>query len=108
VTLCLTAADRTGEDGLVAQVGWAIRHGLDPDAALAAVTSTPARLLGLAGGALAEGRAADAVLWDGPPFEPTTRVLAVLIDGVVVSGALEAPKTPDATPNNPPAGPRRF
>ncbi len=112
VTLCLTAADRTGEDGLVAQVGWAIRHGLDPDAALAAVTSTPARLLGLSdrAGALAEGRAADAVLWDGPPFEPTTRVLAVLIDGVVVSGALEAPATTDAPPNNTPngPGPRRF
>jgi imidazolonepropionase-like amidohydrolase len=74
-----------GED-LAAQAGFAIRGGLSFEAALAAVTTSPARMLGLEGriGSLESGKDADLVLWSGRPFEPTSRVIGVLIDGRLV------------------------
>ncbi|HVS17992.1 MAG TPA: amidohydrolase family protein, partial [Planctomycetota bacterium] len=66
--------------------GWAMRGGLSLEAALAAVTTTPARLVGLEDqvGAVASGRAADLVLWSGTPFEASSAVIGVLVDGVLV------------------------
>jgi len=68
------------------QAGWAMRGGLSFDEALAAVTTVPARLLGLEDelGAVAVGRAADLVLWSGTPFEASSAVIGVLVDGVLV------------------------
>jgi imidazolonepropionase-like amidohydrolase len=60
--------------------------GLPFDEALKAVTSTPARLVGADArvGSLEEGKDADLALWNGEPFEPTSRVVAVIVDGVLV------------------------
>jgi len=90
VTFCLTASDRTGEAALPTQAMLAIRYGLDPASALAAVTATPAGVLGVADrlGTLAAGLDADLVVWSGPPFEATTRPLLVLIDGAPAAGEL--------------------
>jgi imidazolonepropionase-like amidohydrolase len=65
----------------------AVRYGLDPEAALRAITLAPARILGLEErmGTLEVGRDADLVLFDGDPFEYTTHVCHVVIDGRVVS-----------------------
>ncbi len=62
-------------------------YGLPFEAALAAITTNPARILGIADrvGSLEEGKDADIVVFDGDPFEYTTRVCAVVIDGEVVS-----------------------
>ena len=51
--------------------------------ALAGLTAWPAELLGLDDriGGIAAGRDADLVVLSGPPFELTSRVLAVMIDG---------------------------
>jgi imidazolonepropionase-like amidohydrolase len=35
-------------------------------------------------GALEEGKDADLALWNGEPFEPSSRVVAVIVDGVLV------------------------
>jgi imidazolonepropionase-like amidohydrolase len=68
---------------LLEQARFAVRHGLPPEAALEAITRTPARLLGLDNrvGSLAPGRDADLVALDGDPLELTTSVRWVLVDG---------------------------
>jgi imidazolonepropionase-like amidohydrolase len=64
----------------------AAAHGLGRDRALRAVTLDAARILGLDGrlGSLTPGKDADLVLFDGDPFEYTSHVCAVVIDGRVV------------------------
>jgi imidazolonepropionase-like amidohydrolase len=87
VPVALSAhGDTSAAASLGRQAGWAMRGGLTFEQALAAVTTTPARLLGLEDqlGTLAVGRAADLVLWSGPPFEASSAVIGVLVDGVLV------------------------
>lgn len=88
VPFALTAADLVGESGLARQAGSAIRYGLDPAAALAAVTSVPAELLGLGQrvGSLKPGMDADLVLWTGKPFEDDSGVKQVMVGGAWVHG----------------------
>ncbi len=63
-------------------VGFAVRHGLGSDEALRGLTAAPAQFLGLDSvGTLAVGKDADLVVLSGMPFEASTRVLAVMIDG---------------------------
>jgi imidazolonepropionase-like amidohydrolase len=73
----------TGVKTLPAAVQYAVRRGLGADDALAGLTATPARLLSLEQqvGTLAVGKDADLAVLSGPPFELSTRVLAVMIDG---------------------------
>ena len=68
--------------------GMAIKAGMDPFAALQAVTIHPAEHIGVADrvGSLEVGKDADLVLTDGCPFEVMTNVKAVYIDGVQVAG----------------------
>lgn len=86
ITFALTAHDLRDEEGLVRQGMLAVRHGLPADAALRAMTLTPAELLRVNTrlGALSPGADADLVIWSGEPFAATTRPLAVIIDGRVV------------------------
>ena len=74
------------DSNLATQAGAAMSGGLPFDEALKAVTSTPARLVGAEArvGSLEEGKDADLALWNGEPFEPTSRVVAVIVDGVLV------------------------
>lgn len=71
-------------------VGRLIGQGLPRDAALAAVTLEPARALGLEEqlGSLEKGKVANIVFWSGDPFEPSSRVQAVMLDGQFVVGDL--------------------
>lgn len=73
------------EAALAMQAGYAMQGGLPFEDALAAVTSTPARLMGVAErvGTIEAGKDADLVLWNGQPFEPSSRVIAVIVDGVL-------------------------
>ncbi len=65
----------------------AAANGLPFQDALAAITIESARILGIDArvGSLEKGKDADIVLFDGDPFEYTSHVCAVVIDGVVVS-----------------------
>ncbi len=65
------------------EAGNAVSYGMDHDAALRAVTLTPAELFGVADriGSLQPGRDANLVVWSGDPFEFSTRVEHVLIHG---------------------------
>ena len=64
--------------------GIAVAHGLPWDEGLAALTSHPAEIFGVAAtnGSLAKGRPADLVLWSGDPLEVTTLADRVFIQGV--------------------------
>ncbi len=64
----------------------AVRAGMDPEDALAAVTRNPAEIAGLGDrlGVLAPGRDADIVVTQGHPLDWTCRLTAVFIDGVRV------------------------
>lgn len=63
--------------------GLAVQAGMDPFAALQAITINPARHVGIADrvGSLEVGKDADIVITDGCPFEVSTKVTYVFIDG---------------------------
>ena len=65
----------------------AVHFGLSPEDALRSITLEPARILGLEEriGSLEKGKDADLVLFDGDPFEYTSHVCMVLVEGQVVS-----------------------
>ena len=66
--------------------GIAVSHGLDWDAALRAITLTPAEIFGVAAmtGSIETGKAADLVIWPGDPLELTNYPEAVFINGDAV------------------------
>jgi imidazolonepropionase-like amidohydrolase len=68
---------------LLDQARFAFRYGLPGEAALAAITCTPARLLGLDSrvGTLEVGRDADLLALNGDPLELTISIRWVLVDG---------------------------
>jgi len=65
----------------------AAANGLGQEAALAAITINPARILGLDDdlGSIEVGKRADLVLYDGDPFEYVSRVCKVFSGGELVS-----------------------
>ena len=65
------------------EAGNAVSYGMDHDAALRAVTLTPAELFGVADriGSLQAGRDANVVVWSGDPFEFSTRAEHVYVHG---------------------------
>lgn len=87
VRLCLSSHGASPASArLDRQAGFARRAGLTFDQALAAVTSNPAAVLGLEGtiGTVEVGKAADLCLWTGTPFEASSRVAGVLVQGELV------------------------
>jgi imidazolonepropionase-like amidohydrolase len=69
------------------EAGVAVANGLSTEQALATITTNAARIIGQEKriGSLEKGKDADLVLFDGDPFEYTSHVCAVMIDGKVVS-----------------------
>jgi imidazolonepropionase-like amidohydrolase len=79
---------------LIEEVRVARRLGLSRANAIKAVTSTPARILGLEKriGTLTRGKDADLVIWERDPLGATGKVRCVIVKGRPVSGRLPAPK----------------
>lgn len=82
VTIAFTS-ENTHNAGWIRQGGGiAVANGLPFDAALAAITSGPAKIWGLDDrGVLAKGKVADLVIWSSDPLEVTTHAEKVMIDG---------------------------
>lgn len=83
VTVAFATFDAHNARNLRFLAGNAVANGLPYDAALAAITSVPARIWGADSltGSLAPGRDADLVVWSGDPFELLTRAEHVFIRG---------------------------
>jgi imidazolonepropionase-like amidohydrolase len=80
----------TGVRELPEAVRYSVRKGLGAQDALVGLTSGPAKFLGLdAIGSIEPGKDADLVVFSGPPFALSSRVLAVMIDGKWVYKAEE-------------------
>ena len=82
VALGTDASDGEGKY-LLDEAGLAMHYGLSLEDALAAVTISPAKMMGIDDrvGSLAPGRDADLVVLSGPVFASTTHVERVLIEG---------------------------
>jgi imidazolonepropionase-like amidohydrolase len=80
------SGDCAGARHLPMHAAYAVRYGLSPADALQALTITPARAFHLDDriGSLEKGKDADFVVFSGNPFEPQSRVLLVVCNGVVV------------------------
>jgi imidazolonepropionase-like amidohydrolase len=82
-------AIRSGGSGLAGprnlpfEAATAASFGLGRDKALAAITRSPAEILGVGAerGTLEVGKAADLVVADGDPLEPASRIRYVFVDG---------------------------
>jgi len=83
VTIAFMTGDAHNARNIKQSAGNAVAYGLPWDAALAAMTSVPARIWGIADryGTLEPGKDADVVIWDGDPLEVTTFADAVFIRG---------------------------
>jgi imidazolonepropionase-like amidohydrolase len=68
---------------LLEQARFGVRFGLDPNAALAAITLTPAKILKIDNrvGSIAVGKDADLVALNGDPLEFTSSIEWVMVDG---------------------------
>jgi imidazolonepropionase-like amidohydrolase len=85
-------ADGGSDDAFTArnvryEAGNAVAYGMDWNAALRAITLTPAETFGVADqvGSLAPGKRADVVIWSGDPFEFASRAERVFVNGVQAS-----------------------
>ncbi len=69
------------------EAGVAVANGLSTEQGLATITTNAAKIIGADKrvGSLEKGKDADVVLFDGDPFEYTSHVCAVFIDGKAVS-----------------------
>ena len=76
----------TGSGQLAGAVQYSVSQGLSSIDALHGLTSAPAKILSNDSkfGSIASGSDADLVVLSGPPFEFSTKILAVMIDGVWV------------------------
>jgi len=80
------ASESNNARNITQSAGNAVADGLNWDAALKAITLTPAEIYGVAEtvGSIEAGKAADIVIWPGDPFELTNYADQVLINGVAV------------------------
>ncbi|HEY2288688.1 MAG TPA: amidohydrolase [Streptosporangiaceae bacterium] len=71
---------------LVHQATLAVKEGLDPATALAAITINPARIAGIDDrlGSIEAGKDADLAIWSGDPLDVHSRVELALIEGAEV------------------------
>lgn len=77
----ISDAPATAEEHLRVTAAFAVKYGLDREAALRALTIVPAGMLGVDGGSLVEGKAADIVVWSGDPLSLSSEVELVIVDG---------------------------
>jgi len=86
VKVALASGEQSGAIDILTAAVFAVRHGMDRDEALKAITITPAEILGVAGrvGSLEKGKDADIIILSGDPLNVTTRVEKVILNGKTV------------------------
>ncbi len=83
VTIAIRSSETSNARNLPFHAGYAATYGLGREEALRAVTIVPAQLFGLdqALGSIEVGKKANLFVADGDPFEPSTTVRDLFIDG---------------------------
>ncbi len=83
VTVALRTNNTENVRDLPFHAGFAVAYGMDRQAALEAITITPARMMGLGDqlGSLEVGKVANLFVCDGDPFETKTQISKVVIEG---------------------------
>ncbi len=83
VTVALRSGKTENVRNLVFHAGFAASHGLGKTEALRAITTTPARIFGVADqvGTIEAGKRANLFVADGDPLQPATDVQHLFIDG---------------------------
>ena len=81
VKVLLSNSDSHMMYNLRLDAGNAISNGMSVQGALEAVTSNVAEVFGMKGGTVAKGEPANLVLWSGDPFEISTKVETMWING---------------------------
>lgn len=83
IPIALTSAQLKDPATFLAQARKAVERGLNADAALAALTTTPAKWIGVekSTGTIEAGKAANLVVTDGDLFAEKTKIQEVWIDG---------------------------
>lgn len=86
VTVAFMTGDAHNGRNIKQGAGNAVAYGMPWEAALASMTTVPAKIWGIADryGTLEPGKDADVVVWDGDPLEVTTFADAVFIRGVEI------------------------
>jgi imidazolonepropionase-like amidohydrolase len=86
VKVALASGGQSGAIDILTAATFAVRHGMNRDEALKAITITPAEILGVADrvGSLEKGKDADIVVLSGDPLNVTTRVEKVILNGKTV------------------------
>jgi len=71
---------------LAHQAALSVKHGLDRDTALRALTINPARIVGIDDrlGSIEPGKDADLVIWSGDPLDVLSRVTLALMNGTEI------------------------
>jgi len=84
ISFALTSFGLT-DSSFLKNVQLAIKSGLSPETAMRALTVEPARILGLEKqlGTIEKGKIANLILTRGPLFEDKTKVVKVLVDGIL-------------------------
>lgn len=85
VKVILFSPDSHLSKNLRLDAGNAISYGMSPQGALEAMTSNVAETFDMDSGEIAVGRAADLVLWSADPFEISSKVESLWINGEKVS-----------------------
>jgi imidazolonepropionase-like amidohydrolase len=86
VRVALHTSATSGTQYLPMNAAYAIRHGMDEDQALRAITINPAQMLGVDDriGSIDKGKDADLVILSGEPFDFRSRVEKVIVNGRLV------------------------
>jgi imidazolonepropionase-like amidohydrolase len=86
VKVALSSGGQSEAIDILTAATFAVRHGMDRNEALKAITITPAEILGVADrvGSLEKGKDADIVVLSGDPLNVTTRVEKVILNGKIV------------------------
>jgi len=84
-------APHTNPAALRTTAALAVRHGLDRETALKAITGHPAEITGIAHrvGSLLPGKDADIVVFSGDPLDLSSRVVSVYVNGALVYAPCE-------------------
>ncbi len=86
IPVALHTSATSGTQYLPMNAAYAVRHGMDADQALRAITINPAEMLGVDDriGSIDKGKDADLVILSGEPFDFRSRIERVIVDGRVV------------------------